>query len=435
LLPADLKDPGSLAARLRDGKDPLSQYLRQQFAPETQQLLHDYSGPGAPSAALTEALLNDLNRVILAGPLYEPERYAQVVLTDKTACLLQQEWSGKRLARLNRTLLAEAYPNEIIRSHSLLREWTARRDLLSSQNQDNDFVVELDNDGLAHLRFGNGELGRLPEAGTTFTATYRVGNGLAGNVGAEAISYLGLRRTTLSGVTLRVRNPFPAQGGIEPEPLAEVKLFAPYAFRTDLQRAITAADYAHLVERDFESKAQRAAAALRWTGSWYEAQVAIDQRGKQEADQDLLDAISARLRRYRRIGHDLAVASARHVALDIVIEVCVLPHYLRGHVKAALLDIFSNRPLGVPDGRRGFFHPDNLTFGEGIYLSKLVAAAQAVTGVESVRVTRLKRRFEGPNGEIESGFLPLSPMEIAQLDNDPSFPEQGILVLDVRGGR
>jgi predicted phage baseplate assembly protein len=307
--------------------------------------------------------------------------------------------------------------------------------LLSSQNQDNDFVVELDNDGLAHLRFGNGELGRLPEAGTKFTATYRVGNGLAGNVGAEAISYLGLRRTTLSGVTLRVRNPFPAQGGIEPEPLAEVKLFAPYAFRTDLQRAITAADYAHLVERDFESKAQRAAAALRWTGSWYEAQVAIDQRGKQEADQDLLDAISARLRRYRRIGHDLAVASARHVALDIVIEVCVLPHYLRGHVKAALLDIFSNRPLGVPDGRRGFFHPDNLTFGEGIYLSKLVAAAQAVTGVESVRVTRLKRRFEGPNGEIESGFLPLSPMEIAQLDNDPSFPEQGILVLDVRGGR
>jgi hypothetical protein len=34
----------------------------------------------------------------------------------------------------------------------------------------------------------------------------------------------------------------------------------------------------------------------------------------------------------------------------------------------------------------GFFHPDNLTFGEGVYLSKLVAAAQAVPGVEGVTV-------------------------------------------------
>jgi lauroyl/myristoyl acyltransferase len=33
--------------------------------------------------------------------------------------------------------------------------------------------------------------------------------------------------------------------------------------------------------------------------------------------------------------------------------VCVLPHYLRGHVEAALLEVFSNRVL--PDGRRGWY--------------------------------------------------------------------------------
>jgi hypothetical protein len=88
----------------------------------------------------------------------------------------------------------------------------------------------------------------------------------------------------------------------------------------------------------------------------------------------------------------------------------------------------------LPDGRLGFFHPDNLTFGEGIYLSKLVAAAQAVEGVESVQADKLERLFEGPN-EIENGILPLAPLEIARLDNDPSFPENGVLTLDVRGGR
>jgi len=231
-------------------------------------------------------------------------------------------------------------------------------------------------------------------------------------------------------VTLRSRNPLPAQGGTAPEALAEVKLFAPYAFRTELQRAITADDYARLAEKH---KVQRAAAALRWTGSWYEVLVAIDPLGALEADDELLNEIAGHLYRYRRIGHDLVVKPARYVPLDIEMIVCVLPHYLRGHVKAALLDVFSNRTL--PDGRLGFFHPDNLTFGEGIYLSKLVAAAQAVPGVESVIVTNLERFDEGPNGEIENGLLPLGPLEIARLDNDSSFPQNGVLTLNMGGGR
>ena len=61
-----------------------------------------------------------------------------------------------------------------------------------------------------------------------------------------------LRNTTLSGVSLRVRNPLPAQGGAAAEPIAEAKLFAPAAFRKTLARAITADDYARLAERNAE---------------------------------------------------------------------------------------------------------------------------------------------------------------------------------------
>ena len=66
-----------------------------------------------------------------------------------------------------------------------LQAWTARRDLLGSQSDDLQFVVEMDNECRAHLRFGDGDLGLLPEAGMRFIATYRVGNGPAGNVGAD----------------------------------------------------------------------------------------------------------------------------------------------------------------------------------------------------------------------------------------------------------
>jgi predicted phage baseplate assembly protein len=225
----------------------------------------------------------------------------------------------------------------------------------------------------------------------------------------------------------------PARGGTAAEPVAEAKLFAPHRFRKELQRAIIADDYAAIVEREFKDTIQRAVARLRWTGSWYEVLVAVDPLGRDEADPELLDAITKRLHRYRRMGHDLVVKSARRVPLDIEMLVCVLPNYLRGHVKAALLDLFSNRTL--PDGRKGFFHPDNLTFGEGIFLSRLVALAQAIEGVESVRIVRFQRLNELDNQELETGVLPLGPFEIARLDNDPSIPENGKLILDVRGGR
>jgi hypothetical protein len=130
------------------------------------------------------------------------------------------------------------------------------------------------------------------------------------------------------------------------------------------------------------------------------------------------------------------------VPLDVVLKVCVLPNYLRGHVEAALLDVLSNRVL--PNGKLGFFHPDNLTFGEGVFMSRLVAAAQSVPGVREVTVTQLER-FEisepAPNQDLPGEELPpgsvlaLGPLEIARLDNDPNFPENGRLVLDMRGGR
>jgi len=309
--------------------------------------------------------------------------------------------------------------------------WEPRRDLLDSRGDDRHFVAEIDNQGIGRLRFGDGELGRAPEPNATLVARYRVGNGKAGNVGAETISHIVFRQTKKSGISLRPRNPLPARGGIDPEPMAEAKLFAPGAFRKLLQRAVIADDYARLAERNH--KLQRAAATLRWTGSWNEACVAVDPLSGEKTGAQLLSEIERYLNQYRRIGHDLRVKQAHHVPLDIELRICVSPHYLRGHVEAALTDLFSHRLL--PDGRRGFFHPDNLTFGEGVYLSKLIAVAQAVTGVESVQVTKLQRLFEPPNNEIENGALPLGPFEVAQLDNDPSFPERGKFTLIVEGGR
>jgi hypothetical protein len=313
-------------------------------------------------------------------------------------------------------------------------EWSPRADLLRSERDERHFVVEIDDEGIARLRFGDGETGRMPEAEKIFNATYRVGGSVAGNVGAETISQVvwpgGL---TLSGATLKPRNPLAARGGTAPELVAEAKLFAPRAFRKEIQRAITAEDYAAIVMREFPAQVQRAGAELRWTGGWYSVRVAIDPRGTLEPSPALLEGIWKRLQRDRLMGHDVQVVGARYVPIAVAMIICVQPHYLRGHVEAALLDIFQT---GLrQDGQPGFFHPDSLTFGDPIYLSRLVAAAQAVEGVESVQVTKLERLFVGPNRELERGLLPIRPLEVARLDGDPINPEHGMFKLNLKGGR
>lgn len=314
----------------------------------------------------------------------------------------------------------------------MLQAWHPQRDLVGSAPGDPHVVVEMDDEGAGTLRFGDGDLGMAPEAGAEFRAWYRVGNGIAGNVGAEAIAYI-VTPTRLSGADVVPRNPLSATGGMEPEPVAQVKLFAPDAFRRALARAITADDYGALAGERNRRRLQRAAAVLRWTGSWYEALVAVDPKGTEDASPAVLDDVAASLEPLRRMGHDLVVAPARYVALDVELRICVLPRFLRGHVEAALLDVFGHgvRRTGAP----GFFHPDNLTFGQGVRASALVAAAQAVPGVQSVEVTRLERYLGGPDDALQAGILSLGPLEIARLDNDPSFPENGRLILDMRGGR
>src|SRR5690606_23699431 len=67
--------------------------------------------------------------------------------------------------------------------------WRPRRDLLGSNAEATELVVEVRNDGRAALRFGDDSHGKRPDAGTRFKARYRVGNGTAGNVGAESIQH------------------------------------------------------------------------------------------------------------------------------------------------------------------------------------------------------------------------------------------------------
>jgi Baseplate J-like protein len=307
-------------------------------------------------------------------------------------------------------------------------EWSARVDLLESDRFARDFVVEMDEDGRATLRFGDGVLARAPE--NDLVASYRVGRGRAGNVGRGAIAHL-----VMAGARLeKVRNPLPARGGVDPESIQDVKLFAPQAFRRQ-ERAVTEADYAAIAER--HPDVQKAVATRRWTGSWYTVFVAVDRKGGRALDPGFRDELLEYLERFRLAGQDLELEPPVLVPLELRLVVCVKPGYFRDQVRHALFEAFAAGDL--PDGRRGFFHPDNFSFAQPLHLSQVVNAAMQVPGVEWVDPTdpgfRFQRFGERPNRELENGVLPMGRLEIARLDNSPSLPENGRLDFQLAGGQ
>jgi hypothetical protein len=307
--------------------------------------------------------------------------------------------------------------------------WTPQRDLLASDRFAQEFVVETESDGSAFLRFGDNHFGLRPEPGAHLLASYRQGGGTAGNVGADSIVRLICDDGDIAPYVNAVRNPLPAQGGADPEAVDAVRLYAPEAFRTQ-ERAVTEADYARIAER--HPQVQRAAARLRWTGSWYTMFISIDRKGGAPLDNAFRAVMLTHLERYRLAGYDLALDDPVFVPLDIELGICVLPGYIAAAVKQSLLQRLSD---GLDaQAQPAFFHPDRFTFGTSLALSGLVEAAQSTDGVASVDVIRFLRWGHTDLGEREAGVIRAAPLEVLRLDNDPNFPENGRLTLTMRGG-
>jgi hypothetical protein len=331
-------------------------------------------------------------------------------------------------AAATRWLMEDTLPQITLASTlgAVAQTWRPRRDLLNSDADAPEFVVEIEHDGSARLRFGDDVHGRRPESATLFSARYRIGNGRAGNVGAETIAHV----IQIDPDVLGVRNPLPATGGTDMEDAATIRRHAPQAFRRQ-ERAVTPVDYAEVTER--YDGVQRAAATLRWTGSWHTVFITVDRDGGLPVDADFEARIARHVDRYRMAGHDMEFNDPIYVSLEIELLVCVLPNYFRADVESGLLELLSNRVL--PDGRRGLFQPDNLTFGQTVYLSQIYAAARQVAGVGSVNATVFQRQGIDDGQYLSDGFMKLARLEVPRLDNDANFPEHGVLRFTLFGGK
>jgi hypothetical protein len=303
--------------------------------------------------------------------------------------------------------------------------WTPEPDLLADAPDDTHFVLEIESDGSARVRFGDDVNGMRPTSDSVFTAAYRLGNGTAANIGADTLVLCTDPR--IDSCT----NPLPAAGGTDPETTDQIRRRAPQAFMTQ-ERAVTMADYERVT--DMNAQLQNAVATLRWTGSWYTVFITAEPKGEGPLTASLRKQLKRNINRYRLAGQDIELEPPQYVSLQIDLTICVERGYFSADVEAALIQVLGCGIL--PDGTKGVFYPDNFTFGQTVYLSPIYAAARKVAGVQSVVTTVFQPQGAPPTSiYLSNGEIPLGPFQIARLENDPSLPDHGQLSLTMQGGK
>jgi hypothetical protein len=326
-----------------------------------------------------------------------------------------------------------------VRYDNEVKTWDEVIDLIHSGNvgeQGDHYMVETDESGRSFIRLGNGINGRTIPEGAEIHTRYQVGIPSDGNIGADTLTDFdipGNKRgdgTKLTEVIKKSWNPFEITSGKEPEPVEHILRRVPEAYRSRQLRAVTLQDYQDRAEELRE--VAHASATYAWTGNWRIVEVTIDPKGTNTLSEHLKEKVNAHLEAVRLLGEDIEIKEPRSVPLEINVTLCADPRYWTEDIRFTLEQEFSEGM--APGGERGFFHPDQWTFGQSLNASQVIGRIQAVDGVDHVVNVEMKR-WDNDKAVVSDEIVDIRSDEILQVRNDPDHREQGFITFHVKGGR
>ena len=249
-------------------------------------------------------------------------------------------------------------------------------------------------DGTTDVLFGDGVEGALlPTGQNNLQASYRIGLGSVGNVGAGALTTLMDRPLGVSGVT----NPEPASGGQDPESINAIRSNAPLTVLT-LGRAVSITDYQNFAA----AFAGIAKANAVWIPSGPARGVFLTVAGIDGAilpagSQTLANLLSS-LQAYGNPEIPITVASYVETLFQFSANLQYDPSYDQATVQASVFQAVSQA-----------FSFQARTFGQGVSADEVAAVMQGVSGIVAVNVTNLWATTSSTGGDIsDQGSLSIS---------------------------
>jgi len=265
------------------------------------------------------------------------------------------------------------------------------------------YYVQRDDQDRLTVFFGDNAQGRIPAAGASIRALYRVGGGVRGNVGAGTIrTVVSVLTHRGSPLTVQAINPVAASGGEARQSIEDAKRQGPRTLRA-LGRAVTLEDFEILAE-DFPGIAR--ARALLGVGAeggcCCGVTVHVVPEGGGQMSADLRERLLTQLEAVKMAGTCTELADAEYVEVDIDGVVFVGPTFVQAEVEQAFLDELES-----------YFRLDGefVDFGRGVFVSDLYALIDNVDGVDHVDLTKVTRR-PAPTLEVWSGDAAFDPVTV-----------------------
>jgi predicted phage baseplate assembly protein len=256
------------------------------------------------------------------------------------------------------------------------------------------------------VSFGDGRKGWVPPSGRdSVKCEYRVGGGVAGNVGGNTLTVLKQSIAFVQAVT----NPFSTQGGADAETVEEAKRRGTYAIK-NRDRAITAEDYESLAL----AASRRVARAKCVQGSDGNISLLLVPKAEREdgdaravPSRDLIDRVASYIDKRRLITARVNVGKPRLVPLSLELTISLKPGATADRVKADVKEKVMRLLNPLHGGPKG----DGWPFGRAVGKADLYPVVEGVDGVD--RITDLVIIDEGRRLRVE--MLKLSEDELPNL--------------------
>jgi len=278
--------------------------------------------------------------------------------------------------------------------------------LAFSRNADPDFAVQIDENDITTVIFGDGQYGLIPPVGVRILASYRTGGGSVGNVGAGQITTVA-KSPQLQLIGAKVINRDPASGGAERESTDQAIQFAPTVF-SSMQRAVTANDYVAQA-RLFPGVSKARAEVTNWNF----IKLYIAPTGDGEFPTDTLKSnLLAYFEDKRMLTTFIQVENPDYVSIQLVATFGAKPYFRQENVQADAQAAIA-----------ALFDFANADFGQILYLSTIYQVLEALPGIDHVFVKRFNRADATDDitsdGRIVLGQNEIPVMRPADLEIDP----------------
>lgn len=243
-------------------------------------------------------------------------------------------------------------------------KWEEVSDFLISKNLSRHFVTEVDELNETTIQFGNGLSGKIPDTNVNIIASYRVGGGEVGNVGAGTIN--SFVDTEFAGVKLE--NTQLLVRGQNVESVERIKAVAPRFFRS-AERAVTKMDFKDLALTIQDVKL----ASIVENKVDGVVEIYVLPTNSNELTQEQVSYISNFFNERKLIGIDIQVLSPNYRNIDLQLHVKALPKFLNTNVEKSVREFVEEK-----------FKLGNYDFGQGLILSDLMGDVSRIEGVRSV---------------------------------------------------